>query len=926
MKVDSQGNPVSDGTFGLYSGNVAARVERTCINPVEDNALSQQIISEGGYVLNLGASYGLVTVGPGEFTATNDGERVYAQSGEKVEEGDQIELVNNNLAPDGAKTLTVKTLYPIGKLAGRTCCSLEEDHGEAPDGHWAIRWGQIKRVVKKAGVKDAEAIVPWPVALVGKTPEKGDWIRFQDDTGDKAEGIVTGQKPHSSYSGTVHITKSKTIKKRMEYWYKAKNITAHWKPKQGPWETPAGVVRVGDVVLVKEVDSAEDPYKLKVTEGMIDDNKLILTGNKPTVGKWSVWGKDVTAIVERNLDQLEEEDWIVFLMDDGETVASGNIVSLDAAEEPYIGYVSLDRAIREQGVDFKEGEEYWFKAENIRWHNKPGEDLSDAMKARRDSVLNGSNVSSNITETEESEEVAQLGTANKGMGVIKSVSGQTGGAPTDLSLGTLEGAQRKSVGKVDIVQEGTQIVLPKTMALRTAIKELERRAEQEEMDVNIMELIEGFPLDAAHAFIRALENIFGWVNAMPTPGFFGPQPPTMVGLTIDPDGHTVQIPWGSIGIPGVTGKLQTGIQMQDGWPTFCIQGTIKQKDKRVVNEIATFARNYLRDSSIYKGKAIRMRFPKQGQPFSPLDHQPKFIDTSNVKAEELIFSKDVERRIRVNIWTPILANGAVKAAKVPLKRGVLLYGRYGTGKTMLAHVTAHHAVKNGVTFIDLEDSRQLPQAIRFARTMNGMVVIFAEDIDLCNQDRETGFNDILNTVDGLTSKSDEIMVVYTTNHVERINKALLRQGRIDKVIQVRQPDAEAACRLMRLYARHMLDQYENIEDVGKMIAEQEMIPAAIREIVEQSKLAAIERGDLHKITADDLRLTVEDTKEHNELCKEPAVDDRSELEKLGQAMGREVGKSVMAVFERQEADEEWAEDTVKDIEKDVNVIAERKVA
>ena len=113
-----------------------------------------------------------------------------------------------------------------------------------------------------------------------------------------------------------------------------------------------------------------------------------------------------------------------------------------------------------------------------------------------------------------------------------------------------------------------------------------------------------------------------------------------------------------------------------------------------------------------------------------------------------------------------------------------------------------------------------------------------------------------------------------------------------------------------------------------MIAEQEMIPAAIREIVEQSKLAAIERGDVHKITADDLRLTVEDTKEHNELCREPVVDDRSELERLGQALGYEVGKAVTQVMDDWDHEEiEVTGDTVGEaVAEKVNTMAERKVA
>ena len=458
-----------------------------------------------------------------------------------------------------------------------------------------------------------------------------------------------------------------------------------------------------------------------------------------------------------------------------------------------------------------------------------------------------------------------------------------------------EAQRSKKFGKVEVERQGTQIILPAAMGLRTAIAELQRQAEQEEMDVNIMELIEGFPLDAAHAFVKALELKYGWVNALPTPGFFGPQPPVMIGVQVDPDGRTVQIPWGQLGIPGISGKLSTGIQFKDNRPVFCIGGTIKQKDKYVVNEIAQLARNYLKENSIYRGKAIRVKFPDDPKKFSPLDHQPKFIQTADVRPEELIFSAGVEKQVRVNIWTPIQSLAAVKAARVPLKRGVLLYGRYGVGKTLLASVTARMAVQAGVTFMDLEDSRQLPQAVQFARMFGGMVVIFAEDIDRCDENgtRTDAFNDILNTVDGLTSKTDEVLIVYTTNHIEKISKAMLRQGRIDKVINIKAPDADAAQRLVRLYARHMLHEDEDLSQVGELLVG--FIPAAIREVVEQSKLAAIERGDVHRITSEDLKVTVENTLEHMDLLKETPKDDRSDLEKLGDALGKRVGESTMKI-------------------------------
>lgn len=164
------------------------------------------------------------------------------------------------------------------------------------------------------------------------------------------------------------------------------------------------------------------------------------------------------------------------------------------------------------------------------------------------------------------------------------------------------------------------------------------------------------------------------------------------------------------------------------------------------------------------------------------------------------------------------------------------------------------------------------------------------------------------------------MIVYTTNHIERISKAMLRQGRIDKVIHIKEPDAEAAVRLVRLYARHMLPEEEDLSQVGTML--RGFIPSAIREVVEQSKLSAIERGDMHHITAEDLLITTENTKDHMELLREQPKDDRSELERFGDALGRSLAAKFDAYFDNQEDDDTAGED----LGKIISSVAKRKAA
>jgi len=93
-------------------------------------------------------------------------------------------------------------------------------------------------------------------------------------------------------------------------------------------------------------------------------------------------------------------------------------------------------------------------------------------------------------------------------------------------------------------------------------------------------------------------------------------------------------------------------------------------------------------------------------------------------------------------------------------------------------------------------------------------------------------------VDGIAHKDQEVIIVLTTNHVEKINAAMLRPGRLDAVISVTPPDSEAVQRLVTIYARGILNCSEPVmQEIGDKL--QGHIPAVIREVVERAKLISI---------------------------------------------------------------------------------------
>ncbi len=182
-------------------------------------------------------------------------------------------------------------------------------------------------------------------------------------------------------------------------------------------------------------------------------------------------------------------------------------------------------------------------------------------------------------------------------------------------------------------------------------------------------------------------------------------------------------------------------------------------------------------------------------------------------------------------------------ARIPLKRGILLEGPYGCGKTMSANVTSKICIENGWTFILLDDVGALKDALLFAQRY-APAVVFSEDIDRVIEQRDDRGNDLLNTIDGILAKDSQVITVLTTNFVEKLDKAMLRPGRLDAVISLRAPDADSVQRLVNIYARGLLADGENLIAVGEALAGN--IPATIREVVERSKLAMMSNHSLER--------------------------------------------------------------------------------
>ena len=237
-----------------------------------------------------------------------------------------------------------------------------------------------------------------------------------------------------------------------------------------------------------------------------------------------------------------------------------------------------------------------------------------------------------------------------------------------------------------------------------------------------------------------------------------------------------------------------------------------------------------------------------------------------------------EEELREVIELPLKEPKLFKKVGITPPKGVLLHGPPGTGKTLLAKAVAN---STDSTFIEIvgselvqkfigEGAKLVKEIFDLARS-KAPSIVFIDEIDALASKRidmgtsgerevQRTFMQLLAELDGFKSLGD-VKVIGCTNRIDILDHAILRPGRLDRLVEVPTPNKEGMEEIFKIHTKEM--SLEKIDPSNLVSRMPEFSGAQIKAVCTEAGYFAIRRKKT-KVSEQDFLAAIEKVREKEE--------------------------------------------------------------